>query len=276
MIRNGKLFCIDFQGGRRGPAAYDLASFAWQAKAGYGKDLKQELLETYMEAASQYTHIDRKSFTEEYRQFILFRTLQVLGAYGFRGKFERRPHFIESIPFAIENLKEILEKPFDEYPYLQELLHRIIDAHTPQPKAEEDNTLHILIYSFSYKKGYPEDPSGNGGGYVFDCRGLPNPGRLPQYRTSTGMDTEVQDYLKQYPQTEDFAIATASLADAHVENYLERGFTNLMFCFGCTGGQHRSVFFAERLAKHLHEKHHQVHITVVHREQNLIKKFELK
>lgn len=271
MVHGGDLYCIDYQGGRRGPAAYDLASFVWQAKAGYSPALKQALLEEYLDAASSYAVIDRKAFIGEYRQFVLFRTLQVLGAYGFRGKFERRPHFMESIPFAIKNLRELLEQPFDEYSYLNELLHRVIELHTPEPQAEEDGSLHIRIYSFSYKKGFPEDTSGNGGGYVFDCRGLPNPGRLAEYRSSTGMDSNVQQYLEQYPETSAFADRTAELADAHVTNYLERGFTHLMFCFGCTGGQHRSVFFAERLAQHLKGRFPQVHITLIHREQNIEK-----
>ncbi len=271
MIHEGELYGIDFQGGRRGPAAYDLASFVWQAKAGYPAELKQELLETYIEAVSEYKVIDRKAFVAEYRQFVLFRTLQVLGAYGFRGKFERRPHFIESIPLAIANLREILAEPFTEYPYLCEILQKIIDIHSHNENTDAEDGLHIVIYSFSYKKGLPEDSSGNGGGYVFDCRGLPNPGRLAQYRSSTGLDTDVKDYLEQYPQTAAFASHTAQLADAHVENYIERGFTHLMFCFGCTGGQHRSVFFAQRLAEHLREKFPRIRITLIHREQNIEK-----
>ncbi len=271
MVHNGQLYCIDYQGGRRGPAAYDLASFVWQAKAGYSPALKQQLLDAYLDEVSHYAVTDRKAFAEEYRHFVLFRTLQVLGAYGFRGKFERRPHFLESIPFAMNNLRELLACPFGEYPYLNELLHSIIDLHTPKQSSEEDGTLHIRIWSFSYKKGFPEDPSGNGGGYVFDCRGLPNPGRLTEYKTSTGMDANVRQYLEQYPETSDFAARTAELADAHVDNYLERGFTHLMFCFGCTGGQHRSVFFAERLAQHLRAKYPQIRISLTHREQNIEK-----
>ncbi len=271
MIHDGALYGIDFQGGRRGPAAYDLASFVWQAKAGYPAELKQELLEIYIDAASEYKVIDCKGFMSEYRQFVLFRTLQVLGAYGFRGKFERRPHFLESIPLAIANLREIMSAPFDEYPYLCEILQKIIDVHSQNKTAEQEEGLHIEIYSFSYKRGFPEDRSGNGGGYVFDCRGLPNPGRLAQYKSSTGMDSDVQEYLEQYPQTAEFAALTAQLADSHVENYLERGFNHLMFCFGCTGGQHRSVFFAEKLAAHLRSKFPQIRITLAHREQNITK-----
>ncbi len=271
MIHDNRLYGIDFQGGRRGPAAYDLASFVWQAKAGYPAELKKELLETYLDAASEFKTIDRKGFIAEYRQFVLFRTLQVLGAYGFRGKFERRPHFIESIPFAIANLRELTAEPFTEYPYLSEVIQEVIDIHFSQKVQAEEDVLHIEIYSFSYKKGIPEDKSGNGGGYIFDCRGLPNPGRLPQYKSSTGMDTEVKDYLSQYPQTAEFADRTAQLADAHIENYLERGFSHLMFCFGCTGGQHRSVFFAECLSQHLRKQFPQIRITLIHREQNILK-----
>ena len=267
--QQGRMSFIDFQGGRMGPVQYDLASFVWQAKARYSTALKQELTETYLEARSHYIRADRKSFLNELRHFILFRTLQVLGAYGFRGIYERRPHFIESIPFAMDNLRELLSKPFPEYPYLSRILEQLIPMFGHREK-HDDGLLYIRVYSFSYRNGIPEDESGNGGGYVFDCRGVPNPGRLPEYRSFTGLDAAVVEFLRAHEETSRFAGLTASLADAHIDNYLERGFTDLMFCFGCTGGRHRSVYFAETLADHICEKYAgRVRLQVIHREQNL-------
>lgn len=268
----GGMKFIDFQGGRMGPVHYDLASFVWQAKARYSPQLKEELTEAYLEAQSHYAVVRRKDFLTDLRQFVLFRTLQVLGAYGFRGMFERKPHFLESIPYAMDNLQELFASgTFPEYPCLCRILEELIPLYGHrQPR--QDGRLLVRIFSFSYKKGIPEDCSGNGGGYVFDCRGIPNPGRMPEYRGMTGLDAPVIDFLKGYPETEEFARHTAALADMHVDNYLERGFTDLMFSFGCTGGRHRSVYFAERLADHLEEKYGSIgklHAVLIHREQNL-------
>lgn len=269
---NGELRFIDFQGGRMGPVHYDLASFIWQARARYSPELKQELTEAYLEAQSHFEAVNRRNFLSELRHFILFRTLQVLGAYGFRGLYEHRPHFLESIPYAMDNLRELLSAPFDEYPCLCRLLGQLIPLYSHR-EPRKDGRLLVRIFSFSYKNGIPEDTSGNGGGYVFDCRGLPNPGRLPEYRSLTGLDVPVIEYLQGYSETGDFARDTAALADRHIDNYLERGFTDLMFCFGCTGGRHRSVYFAERLAEHLAgryaDRSDTIQIRLVHREQNL-------
>ena len=270
---SGEMKFIDFQGGRMGPVHYDLASFVWQARARYPSELKAELTEAYLEAQSHYEVVRWKDFLTDLRQFVLFRTLQVLGAYGFRGMFERRPHFLESIPYAMDNLRELLSSgTFPEYPCLCRALEELIPLYghrTPR----QDGKLLIRIFSFSYKKGIPEDEGGNGGGYVLDCRGVPNPGRLTEYRGLTGLDGPVIEYLQGYSETEEFARHTAALADMHIENYLERGFTDLMFCFGCTGGRHRSVYFAERLADHLAERYgassDRLGITLIHREQNL-------
>ena len=270
---SGEMKFIDFQGGRMGPVHYDLASFVWQARARYPSELKAELTEAYLEAQSHYEAVRRKDFLTDLRQFVLFRTLQVLGAYGFRGMFERRPHFLESIPYAMDNLRELLSSgTFPEYPCLCRALEELIPLYGHRAP-RQDGKLLIRIFSFSYKKGIPEDEGGNGGGYVLDCRGVPNPGRLPEYRAMTGLDGPVIEYLQGYSETEEFARHTAALADMHIENYLERGFTDLMFCFGCTGGRHRSVYFAERLADHLAERYSdssdRLSITLVHREQNL-------
>ncbi len=269
----GEMRFIDFQGGRMGPVHYDLASFVWQARARYSPELKTELTEAYLEAQSHYAVVDRRCFLSELRHFILFRTLQVLGAYGLRGLFERRPHFLESIPYAMDNIRELLAEPFDEYPCLCDVLMRLIPLYRRQEKDGTDGRLLVRIFSFSYKKGIPEDKGGNGGGYVFDCRGVPNPGRLPEYRGMTGLDGPVIEFLQGHPETEEFARHTAALADMHIDNYLKRGFTDLMLSFGCTGGRHRSVYFAERLADHLVGRYSgcsdRLRITLVHREQNL-------
>lgn len=265
ILKDGSLSFIDYQGGRKGPAIYDLVSFVWQAKARYGRELRDSLVDTYLESASRYTDIDRDAFMEDLRQFALFRTLQVLGAYGFRGLVQRKGHFLESIPYALGNLQELLERPFTEYPYLNGLLQRMAET---APTEDRHDGLIVRIYSFSYKKGIPADTSGNGGGYVFDCRGVPNPGRLPEYRGLTGMDEPVVTYLEQYGEVRDFAALTASLARMHVENYISRGFNDLMFCFGCTGGRHRSVYFAERLAETLASEYG-ITVRLIHREQNI-------
>lgn len=270
---DGELRFIDFQGGRRGPVHYDLASFVWQARARYSPQLKEELTGAYLEARSRFEKTDRKGFLNDLRHFVLFRTLQVLGAYGFRGLFERRPHFLESIPYAMDNIRELLAEPFAEYPTLCGTLMQLIPVYSRNVQKGKDGHLLVRIFSFSYKNGIPEDTSGNGGGYVFDCRGVPNPGRLPEYRAMTGMDAPVREYLQGFSETEQFARHTAEMADMHIDNYLERGFTDLMLSFGCTGGRHRSVYFAEKLAGHLAEKYGnipgKISVTLIHREQHL-------
>ena len=294
MIHDGKPYFIDFQGGKRGPVHYDVASFVWQARARYPEPFRDGLVQAYIDAAGQYARIDAGLFRRRLKLFVLFRTLQVLGAYGFRGLFERKPHFLRSIPYAMENLRGILEDPPVGCPYLAPLLRLM--AELPQFAMQEQGCadsgkngmpgksvaqadaglqsgpLEVTVCSFSYKKGLPEDPSGNGGGYVFDCRALPNPGRYEYYRQFTGMDAEVVEFFRDKAEVPAFLGHVFSLADAHVERFIERGFTHLMICFGCTGGQHRSVYCAERTAEHLAGKHPGIRVTVVHREQNVKKK----
>lgn len=269
MLKDGAPYFIDFQGGRRGPVWYDLASFVYQAKANYGETLRKELIDTYFEALKKYGKIDRGHFDALLRHFVLFRTLQVMGAYGFRGLIERKPHFLQSIPFAMSNLRSLLQQPFEEYPYLCSLLEKI--ARMPRFCREEapfaEGKLNLRIYSFSYRKGIPDDLSGNGGGYVFDCRGLENPGRYEQYKHSTGLDKDVREFLDNQKGTAEFLNHLYALADAHVQNYIQRGFSSLMFSCGCTGGQHRSVYCAQHLADYLKEKYPQAVVTVCHREQ---------
>lgn len=266
MICNGHPFFIDFQGGRKGPIYYDLASFLWQAKANFPPNLREELIREYVKSASTY-EILPPYFNERLQHFVLFRTLQVLGAYGFRGYFEKKSHFLQSIPYAIKNLKQLLQQRFPEYPYLCKLLHQITDLplfnNTPQ-----ENGLTVRITSFSYKKGIPGDPSGNGGGYVFDCRAIHNPGKYEAYKQLTGRDDAVIRFLEKDGEILTFLEHVYALADAHIQRYLERGFTHLDIHFGCTGGQHRSVYAAEHVAKHVHERFN-VRVLLIHREQQI-------
>ena len=272
MIREEKTYFIDFQGGRKGPFYYDVASFLWQAKANYPDSLRQELLDEYLDALRPYHAIDKEQFLTTLRHFVLFRTLQVLGAYGFRGYFEKKAHFIQSVPYAIENLRQLLETDFPEYPYLCLMLRKLTEL--PQfASIRNRRKLTVRVMSFSYKKGIPEDPSGNGGGYVFDCRAVHNPGKYEQYKQLTGRDKPVIDFLEQDGEILQFLEHVDALADAHVQRFLERGFTNLSICFGCTGGQHRSVYSAEHVAHHLNEKFG-VRIRLIHREQHIEQIFE--
>lgn len=267
MIREEEPYFIDFQGGRKGPFYYDVASFLWQAKANYPDSLRQELLDEYLDALRPYHAIDKEQFLTTLRHFVLFRTLQVLGAYGFRGYFEKKAHFIQSVPYAIENLRQLLETDFPEYPYLCLMLRKLTEL--PQfASIRNRRKLTVRVMSFSYKKGIPEDPSGNGGGYVFDCRAVHNPGKYEQYKQLTGRDKPVIDFLEQDGEILQFLEHVDALADAHVQRFLERGFTNLSICFGCTGGQHRSVYSAEHVAHHLNEKFG-VRIRLIHREQHI-------
>lgn len=250
MLHEGELWFIDFQGGRKGPLYYDVASFVWQARAQYPEDLKRALVDAYLDALEKYIPVDRDAFRERLRIFVLFRTLQVLGAYGFRGRIEKRAHFLESIPYALANLRELLARPFERYPYLTSVLEGLA-ACGPGLPPPPDGLLHVHVYSFSYRKGIPEDMSGNGGGYVFDCRSVHNPGKYERFRTMTGLDKEVQEFLEADGEIFTFLGHVFPLVDAHVGRFVSRGFTHLQVSFGCTGGQHRSAYSAQKLAEHL-------------------------
>jgi len=295
------VFFIDFQGGRRGPFYYDLASFLWQASARYPDKLRRELLDDYYEAAQHYVEMPKREvFDHNLRLFVLFRTLQVLGAYGFRGYFERKQHFIDSIPPAIQNLSQLLSEGDYPYPYLMSVLRQLValpqfqyievapqtrsdgykitdtnpykahpkDGPATFSKYDGSGPLVVKVYSFSYRKGIPEDESGNGGGYVFDCRSTHNPGRYEPYKQLTGLDEPVIRFLEDDGEILTFLDHVYQLADAHVARYLQRGFTSLMFSFGCTGGQHRSVYSAQHLAEHVHEKFG-IEVRIYHREQGI-------
>ncbi len=273
MIKDGKPYFIDFQGGRRGPIYYDVASFVYQARAKYPQWLKNKLLESYLEALSHYRTVDREDFDRKLNLFILFRTLQVLGAYGFRGLIEHKAKFVTPIPQAVANLKEQLHGIENEYPYL----HEVLTAMTALPRfraPEENGRLEVRVCSFSYKKGIPEDLSGNGGGYVFDCRSIHNPGRYEPYKKLTGRDKAVIDFLEDDGGIVGFLEHVYGVVDPHVDTYIKRGFTHLSVSFGCTGGQHRSVYCAEHLAHHLAEKFPGTIVRLIHREQGLEEIFQ--
>lgn len=274
MVKDERVHFIDYQGGMQGALQYDVASLLWQARASLPYKWREEILEYYFEKANELlgNTLNKQNFFDSYDGFVLIRMLQTLGAYGFRGLFERKHHFIASIPFALKNLKWFLEnkKMPIRLPELQKLLQaitqeKIIDKFEIV-KATEDCTLLIKINSFSYKHGIPDDNSGNGGGFVFDCRGVLNPGRIQEFKVQTGRDKPVQEYLLHNTLMPSFLQHSFSLVDISVEDYIRRGFDSLTVSFGCTGGQHRSVYAADRLAEHLKEKFN-VHTIVQHREQ---------
>lgn len=285
MIKDGKPYYIDFQSGMRGPVYYDLASFVWQARARYPEQLKKDMISAYIEALSVYRSVDRKVFMEKLNLFVLARTLQVLGAYGFRGFYERKEHFLKSIPHVMENIRELLLSPDERFPYLNEVLSRVVsmydsgklrgagilisnDVPTSDSGLSGKNPLVVTVTSFSYKKGIPEDISGNGGGYVFDCRSIHNPGKYEQYKSLTGRDEPVKSFLEEDGEILSFLGNVNALVDAHVRRFVSRGFTSLMVNFGCTGGQHRSVYCAESVARRLSSTSG-VKVHLIHREQGI-------
>jgi thiamine kinase-like enzyme len=265
MLKDEKPYFIDFQGARRGAIYYDLASFLWQASANFPPDLKEDLTQIYLQNLRKFTDFSEQEFRENLNVFALFRTLQVLGAYGFRGLIEKKQHFIDSIIFAIKNLKEIIENvPNENFQYLIKILKQLTDLEQFKPKQKREKLL-VRIFSFSYKKGIPADVSGNGGGFVFDCRAINNPGKYLEYKHLTGLDKEVIEFLVNDGEILKFLENCYSLADKSVSNYAKRGFTNLQIAFGCTGGQHRSVYCAQKMSEHLKEKFN-VDVELKHRE----------
>lgn len=273
--KEGNPWFIDFQGGRKGAVQYDVASFLWQASAKYPDSLREELIQIYLNSLRKYIKVDEALFRQRLSLFVLFRLLQVLGAYGFRGYFERKNHFLQSIPPAIDNLRNLLASNGCPYSYLRQVLTDIVDNFKDNIEKEkhlQHAPLKVRIFSFSFKRGIPEDESGNGGGYVFDCRSTHNPGRYEAYKQMTGLDEPVIHFLEDDGEILTFLESVYRLAEAHVERYIERGFTDLMFSFGCTGGQHRSVYCAQHLAEHLHQKY-DIQVELCHREQNIHQRF---
>ena len=266
MVHDGAPYFIDFQGGRRGPVYYDVASFIWQARAAYPDALRCRMLDSYLEALSEYKPLDKDLFMERLQLFILFRLLQVLGAYGFRGLVEQKASFVTSIPAAMCELARLPETLRGKYPYMMEVVHKLTELPRFKPAASEDRVLEVKVCSFSFKKGLPYDPTGNGGGYVFDCRSIHNPGRYEPYKKLTGRDEPVIRFLEEDGEVFSFLDHVYGVVDPHVETYSGRGFTSLMVSFGCTGGQHRSVYCAEHLAAHLTQKYPHIRVILTHRE----------
>ncbi len=269
MVKDGKPYFIDFQGGRRGPVYYDVASFVYHSRADYPQELQQRMLECYISGLSEYKDVDREHFDTMLGRFRLFRLLQTLGAYGFRGMVEQKADFVVAIPNALRDLKSVLAMISDRYPYMNEVLGRMADLPRFVSRTSSEQVLEVKVMSFSFKKGIPADSSGNGGGYVFDCRGMHNPGRYAPYKALTGRDEPVIRFLEDDGEVFTFLEHVYGVVDPHVESFASRGFNSLMVCFGCTGGQHRSVYCAERLAAHLKEKYPDICVTLKHREQNI-------
>jgi aminoglycoside/choline kinase family phosphotransferase len=276
MVKDDRVYFIDYQGGMQGALQYDAASMLWQARAALPYEWRDELLSYYFDQVNELMKgaLNKQYFIDSYDGFVLIRMLQTLGAYGFRGLFERKPHFISSIPFALKNLQWFLnhKKIPIRLPELEKVLRMIatdelIEKYTIT-KASADTKLVVKINSFSYKRAIPVDESENGGGFVFDCRGIFNPGRFEEYKKLTGRDKPVQEFLLHKSEMPNFLQHVYGLVDISVENYIERGFENLMVSFGCTGGQHRSVFACDSLAKHLTDKFG-VQVEVLHTEQEL-------
>ncbi len=256
MLPGGKLYFLDYQGGRKGALQYDLASLLFDAKADLTPDLRLQLLDHYLDSVTDYAEIDRETFLKYYYAHVYVRILQALGAYGFRGFYERRPHFLQSVPYALKNLRWLLhnvELPI-QVPTLTAAFESMLGSEKLLSIANEADNLVVRIRSFSFHRELPKDDSGNGGGFIFDGRSLPNPGREEKFKELTGKDTPVIEYLCQQESVHQFLASVYTLVDASVANYQSRGFKSLMVSFGCTGGQHRSVFLAEQLAKHLRSR----------------------
>jgi aminoglycoside/choline kinase family phosphotransferase len=253
MLRDGQPFFLDYQGGRKGALQYDIASLLYDGKADLPPELRQELLDYYLDCLGRFIKVDRGAFMEHYYAYVYVRILQAMGAYGFRGFYERKPHFLQSVPFALKNLRWLAHhvKLPVALPALMDALQAMIGSELLQGLASSTENLKVRIFSFSFHREMPGDESGNGGGFVFDARCLPNPGREERFRSMTGKDAAVAEYLNQQESVHQYLASVLSLVDASVNAYQSRGFKNLMVSFGCTGGQHRSVYLAEQLAKHL-------------------------
>lgn len=273
MMKDNKLYFIDYQGGRKGALQYDIASLLYSSKANISANLREELLEYYLESVTKIKKIDLHSFNKYYYDFVLIRILQMLGAYGYRGYLEGKTHFLQSVPYALKNLEYLhSKKKIMIMSKIKELMTVIEKCYSSEKinnmlgNKVNNKKLTVTINSFSYRKRIPMDYSGNGGGFVFDCRAIPNPGRFEQYKTLTGMDKPVQEFLNSQKEVNIFLKDTFELVDQSVQSYIGRNWTNLMVNYGCTGGQHRSVYCAEKLAEHLKQKF-DVNVLLVHTEQ---------
>jgi len=267
MLRKGQPYFLDYQGGRKGALQYDVASLLYDAKADLPPELRLQLLDHYLDALRGYVDMTRDAFLHHYYAYVYIRIMQALGAYGFRGFYERKVHFLQSVPYALKNLRWLLHnvKLPIALPTLLEAFHSMLASEKLQGLATDADNLVVRIFSFSFHRGLPKDETGNGGGFIFDGRSLPNPGREERFKPLTGRDAPVIEYLNQQESVHQFLASVMSLVDASVKNYQQRGFKNLMVCFGCTGGQHRSVYLAEQVAKRLQGRS-AVEVILHHRE----------
>ena len=278
MVKDSELYFIDFQGGRKGPLNYDVVSLLYQVKAQIPQAIRDELVGYYKTELSQYMSPEAVKFDTYQPYFVYLRLMQVLGAYGFRGLIQKKSHFIESIPYALHEIEALSKAtPLSAYPELQSVISQLnkLDAKYAAVIAPPAGKLTVTINSFSFKKGYPADFSGNGGGFVFDCRALPNPGREPEFKTKTGRDWEVIDYLMAKPPVHVFLDHVKGIVGQSVDNYRERHFSNLMVSFGCTGGQHRSVFFAQTIYEWLKATYPDIHLKLNHIERKITEETSL-
>jgi aminoglycoside/choline kinase family phosphotransferase len=267
MLPEGQPYFLDYQGGRKGALQYDVASLLFDAKADLPPDLRLLLLDHYLDALRAYVDLSRDAFLQHYYAYVYIRIMQALGAYGFRGFYERKVHFLQSVPYALKNIRWLLHnvKLPISLPTLMDAFHNMLRSEKLQGLATDADNLVVRIFSFSFHRGLPNDESGNGGGFVFDGRSLPNPGREERFKALSGRDAPVIDYLNQQESVHQFLASAMSLVDASVSNYQQRGFKHLMLSFGCTGGQHRSVYLAEQVAKRLRGRPG-VEVVVTHRE----------
>ena len=253
MLRDGHPFFLDYQGGRKGALQYDIASLLYDAKADLPPELRQQLLDRYIDRLGDFIELEREVFMHHYYAYVYVRIMQALGAYGFRGFYERKSHFLQSVPYALKNLRWLLqhvELPI-ALPTLMNAFTSMVASEKLQSLTSKKDNLIVRIFSFSFRRGIPKDETGHGGGFIFDARSIPNPGREERFNALTGKDAPVIDYLNQQESVHQFLASVLSLVDASVNTYQGRGFTSLTVSFGCTGGQHRSVYFAEQLAKHM-------------------------
>ena len=254
MLPGGEPYFVDYQGGRKGALQYDIASLLYDAKADLPPALRQQLLDVYVARVANFIPLDRDKFLQHFYPYVYVRIMQALGAYGFRGFYQRKAHFLQSVPYALKNIRWLLENVqlAVPLPTLMDVFRRMaasekLNSETPRP----EKLLTVRIFSFSFRRDAPKDETGNGGGFIFDARSLPNPGREERFKALTGKDAPVMEYLNQQESVHQFLGNVTSMVDAAIGNYQSRGFENLMISFGCTGGQHRSVYLAEQLAKHL-------------------------
>ena len=268
MLKNGDVHFIDYQGGRQGALQYDLASLLYDGKADIPQSVRTQLFDFYLNELKKYLTVNEEEFTAYFKGFVLIRIMQAMGAYGFRGFYEKKEHFLKSIPYALRNLETLLNdiKLPVQLSELFNVLKQLIHSEVLKEIGQVKSNLTVTVTSFSYKTGFPIDHSGNGGGHVFDCRAINNPGRYAEYKDLTGKDLAVQEFLEQKSEIGIFVDSVKTIVNQSVRVYLKRKFTNLSVSFGCTGGQHRSVYSAEKIAEHL-QNNYPVNVVLVHREQ---------